>query len=285
MHISSGCRPRSTYIPSTRNMLDIVLGAQAWGDVAEVHLFGDYLNLHGHSIAARGERRAREGKGKGRHKRTWKPVERREKDKNIRGQRRGEEKSRGEEVTIAGRVRKERAEGSSEVHLGKIKHGCKYVFVLDVFAISCWAVKLSEMVNLAYVAIWIVKDIFPAKESSIYFLEHAHKNTTYKQLSLLKSTQGTPGNVINTHWQVTVLLFNDRLHCESTPACLSKTRPHTHTYTRLTHSSVVLIQWLSGLRRVLKQVEQFHFTVIQPLKPGEDSTYDTVCHCYDITIS
>lgn len=69
MHISSGCRPRSTYIPSTRNMLDIVLGAQAWGDVAEVHLFGDYLNLHGHSIAARGERRAREGKG--RHKRTW----------------------------------------------------------------------------------------------------------------------------------------------------------------------------------------------------------------------
>lgn len=31
--------------------------------MAEVHLFGDYLNLHGHSIAAGGERRSREGRG------------------------------------------------------------------------------------------------------------------------------------------------------------------------------------------------------------------------------
>lgn len=92
-------------------------------------------------------KRGEEGEGgEGTTQEDVKPVERREKEKEIRGQRRGEEKSRGEEVTIAGRVRKERAEGSSEVHLGKIKHGCKYVFVLGVFDISCWAVKLSEMV-------------------------------------------------------------------------------------------------------------------------------------------
>lgn len=92
-------------------------------------------------------KRGEEGEGgEGTTQEDVKPVERREKEKEIRGQRRGEEKSRGEEVTIAGRVRKERAEGSSEVHLGKIKHGCKYVFVFGVFDISCWAVKLSEMV-------------------------------------------------------------------------------------------------------------------------------------------
>lgn len=63
-HVGSGCGPDSTYIPSTRNMLHIVLGAQARCDVAEVQLFGDYLNLYGHSIAARGEqRRAREKRG------------------------------------------------------------------------------------------------------------------------------------------------------------------------------------------------------------------------------
>lgn len=61
-HMSSGCGPGSTYIPSTRNMLHIVLGAQARGDVAEVQLFGDYLNLYGGSIAAR--RRAERGKRK-----------------------------------------------------------------------------------------------------------------------------------------------------------------------------------------------------------------------------
>lgn len=76
-------------------------------------------------------KRGEEGEGgEGTTQEDVKPVERREKEKEIRGQRRGEEKSRGEEVTIAGRVRKERAEGSSEVHLGKIKHGCKYVFRL-----------------------------------------------------------------------------------------------------------------------------------------------------------
>lgn len=63
-HVGSGCGPDSTYIPSTRNVLHIVLGAQARCDVAEVQLFGDYLNLYGHSIAARGEqRRVREKRG------------------------------------------------------------------------------------------------------------------------------------------------------------------------------------------------------------------------------
>lgn len=42
-------RPGSTYIPSARNVLHIVLGAQAGAHVAEVHLFGDYLNLRGHT--------------------------------------------------------------------------------------------------------------------------------------------------------------------------------------------------------------------------------------------
>lgn len=31
--------------------------------MAEVHLFGDYLNLHGHSIAARGEEGSKGGEG------------------------------------------------------------------------------------------------------------------------------------------------------------------------------------------------------------------------------
>lgn len=30
--------------------------------MAEVQLFGDYLNLHGHSIAARGEKRTEQGR-------------------------------------------------------------------------------------------------------------------------------------------------------------------------------------------------------------------------------
>lgn len=83
----TGCGPGSTYIPSTRNVLHIVLGAQARGDVAEVHLFGDYLNLHGHGIAAR--RSGAEGGGSGGHQRGGK------KKKKV-------EKSRGEEITITG---------------------------------------------------------------------------------------------------------------------------------------------------------------------------------------
>lgn len=35
-----------TYISSTRNMLDIVLRATSGGDMAEVQLFVDYLNLN-----------------------------------------------------------------------------------------------------------------------------------------------------------------------------------------------------------------------------------------------
>lgn len=42
-----------TYVPSTRNMFDIVLGAQARSHVTVVHFFGDYLNLQ-HSTAGRG---------------------------------------------------------------------------------------------------------------------------------------------------------------------------------------------------------------------------------------
>lgn len=81
----TGCGPGSTYIPSTRNVLHIVLGAQARGDVAEVHLFGDYLNLHGHAIAAR--RSGTEGGGSGGHQRG--------------GKKKKVEKSR-EEITITG---------------------------------------------------------------------------------------------------------------------------------------------------------------------------------------
>lgn len=74
--------------------------------MAEVHLFGDYLNLHGHSIAARGWKRAREGRGvtpEGRG------GEGKRKEENKRRQRWGEdmrikkkEKSRGEQVTVRG---------------------------------------------------------------------------------------------------------------------------------------------------------------------------------------
>lgn len=61
--------------------------------MAEVHLFGDYLNLYGHSIAARGERRAREREGGGddtRGKEKWK-------EENKRGQRRGKDNRRQED--------------------------------------------------------------------------------------------------------------------------------------------------------------------------------------------
>lgn len=51
--------PGSTYIPSARNVLHIVLGAQAGAHVAEVHLFGDYLNLRGHTAERREEWRTR----------------------------------------------------------------------------------------------------------------------------------------------------------------------------------------------------------------------------------
>lgn len=46
-------------------MLHIILGAQAGRDVAEVQFFGDYLNLYGHSIAARGEGEQRRARGEG----------------------------------------------------------------------------------------------------------------------------------------------------------------------------------------------------------------------------
>lgn len=55
--------PGSTYIPSTRDMLHIVLGAQAGAHVAEVHLFGDYLNLCEHTAERREEWRAPGGGG------------------------------------------------------------------------------------------------------------------------------------------------------------------------------------------------------------------------------
>lgn len=45
----------STYIPTTRDMLDIVLGTQPRCNMAVVHLFGDYLNLQ-HSMAGTGQK-------------------------------------------------------------------------------------------------------------------------------------------------------------------------------------------------------------------------------------
>lgn len=58
--------------------------------MAEVHLFGDYLNLYGHSIAARGERTAREGGDDTR-------GEEKRKEENKRGQRRGKDNRRQED--------------------------------------------------------------------------------------------------------------------------------------------------------------------------------------------
>lgn len=40
-----------TYVPSTRNMFHIILGAQARRDVTVVHFFGEYLNLQQHGGA------------------------------------------------------------------------------------------------------------------------------------------------------------------------------------------------------------------------------------------
>lgn len=48
-----------TYVPSSRNMFDIVLGAQARSHVTVVQFFGDYLNLQ-HSTAGREGRDTRE---------------------------------------------------------------------------------------------------------------------------------------------------------------------------------------------------------------------------------
>ena len=44
----------ATYVASSRDMLDIVFGAAARGDVAEVQFFVDYLNLRD-STAAQGQ--------------------------------------------------------------------------------------------------------------------------------------------------------------------------------------------------------------------------------------
>ena len=43
----------STYFPSSRDMLHIVLGAQTRRYMAEVQFFGDYLNLHKYSTAGK----------------------------------------------------------------------------------------------------------------------------------------------------------------------------------------------------------------------------------------
>lgn len=88
-----------TYIPSTRNMLHIVLGAQAWGDMAEVQLFGDYLNLHGYSIAARGGGMTEEGRGRVRRPGGMRGSEKRWQDQRTQEEERTREReeSRGEE--------------------------------------------------------------------------------------------------------------------------------------------------------------------------------------------
>lgn len=59
-----------TYVPSTRHMFDIVLGAQARSHVTVVQFFGDYLNLQ-HSTAGREGRDTREDQVReGRQQRT-----------------------------------------------------------------------------------------------------------------------------------------------------------------------------------------------------------------------
>lgn len=59
-----------TYVPSSRNMFDIVLGAQARSHVTVVQFFGDYLNLQ-HSTAGREGRDTREDQVReGRQQRT-----------------------------------------------------------------------------------------------------------------------------------------------------------------------------------------------------------------------
>ena len=90
------------------------------------------MNLYGHSIAARGKRRAEESKGRTGEGKTPEEVKgqgRKEERKRKDGGREEDrkEKRRGEEVTITGRVRKERAGGWS---------GYKY---LNYLRFPCWA--------------------------------------------------------------------------------------------------------------------------------------------------
>lgn len=62
---------QSTYIPTTRDMLDIVLGTQARCNMAVVHLFGDYLNLQ-HSMAGTGQKDIRGHQVRGRQEKEGK---------------------------------------------------------------------------------------------------------------------------------------------------------------------------------------------------------------------
>lgn len=66
-------------------MLHIVLGAQAGAHVAEVHLFGDYLNLHGHTAERREEWRTPGGGGGGGVKEKKSPTKVRKEGEDRRG--------------------------------------------------------------------------------------------------------------------------------------------------------------------------------------------------------
>lgn len=89
--------------------------------MAEVQLFGDYLNLYEHSIAARGGTRAEEGRGwEGRGGGDIRGSKRTEEEEKITGEnqrakKRVEEKSPSQE----GLEMKRQREGG-KVHLGKI---------------------------------------------------------------------------------------------------------------------------------------------------------------------
>lgn len=76
--------------------------------MAEVQLFGDYLNLHGHSTVARREK-AGEGprRGRGPHGRELKR----------KGGTEGEGDRRTVEVGTTAEVRKDKTAGKSKVHL------------------------------------------------------------------------------------------------------------------------------------------------------------------------
>lgn len=106
--VNSGGGPGCTYIPSTRNVLHIVLGAQACADVTEVQFLGDYLNLNGAGTAA--------GDGQGSGSGRVEVIREGEEEERIEEER-GKNKSRSK-LWLA----RKSAGGCGKVPLGKSDH-------------------------------------------------------------------------------------------------------------------------------------------------------------------
>lgn len=166
-------------------MLHIVLWAQAWGDMAEVHLFGDYLNLHGYSIAARGEEREgshqRMGEDKWREHRN-KCGRRRAEEREIKEEGEWKEKSRGDEVIIFGRVSEERTKGQSRTD----PNSNMAVSILTIF---CWKSTLEKLSCLHLFPFELFPTaISPEEEASskVYGQQHTQKHDLEKSMPVEK---------------------------------------------------------------------------------------------------